>query len=182
MMDPEEGIYIAPKRDTVWTDDLYSEPLTTKRYRRCVSCGELPIVTEERHFEQGSEYENVLTLDLHGGYAMFFDGQPHTVILCHGCAHEACDRLPWLAALLEPAKSHSHREAYAVENPDHYGWDYDMRAGTYYKKKALELFPKGKCNNCGHGREKHQRKGSTGSWECGESCDHLECWPGANLD
>lgn len=56
-------------------------------------------------------------------------GRPdHEAVICHDCAHVACDALPWLKRLIDPWASHSHRTSYVEENPTHYGWDYSRRA------------------------------------------------------
>jgi len=52
---------------------------------------------------------------------------PFKAMLCHDCAHAACEALPWMKKLLNPHDSHSHRTAYVAEHPDHWGWDYDRR-------------------------------------------------------
>ena len=97
----------------------------------CIDCGvELVEVTPD--YATGYQYENALAITLGGGYAMFFDDiEPFfsnmtaatTVFLCHDCAHKACEALPWLDKLLEPLKSHSHRQDYWDAHPDHEGWD-----------------------------------------------------------
>lgn len=55
---------------------------------------------------------------------------PFKAMLCHECAHAACEALPWMKKLLNPHGSHSHRTSYVAEHPDHWGWDYDHRAGA----------------------------------------------------
>lgn len=47
-------------------------------------------------------------------------------VLCHECAHHLCETVPWIADLLTPHNSHSHRSDYRQANPNHFGWDYDM--------------------------------------------------------
>lgn len=88
----------------------------------CADC-DTPL---ERIFDDtGTQYSNALEIELHGGYGMFFDNidGDRLAFLCHDCAHEACERNPWLGALINPARSHSHREEYWAANPDHEGWD-----------------------------------------------------------
>lgn len=45
--------------------------------------------------------------------------------ICHECAHELCDKIPWIKELINPHASHAHKVDYIKDNPDHYGWDYD---------------------------------------------------------
>jgi hypothetical protein len=53
-------------------------------------------------------------------------GQPdYETVICHDCAHELCEREPWLKELLRPYGSHAHRTAYHEAHPEHRGWDYD---------------------------------------------------------
>lgn len=167
--------YIAPRHDTVRVKDIFTEASETGRYRRCVACGGPTTHTSVNAGGATTEYSNALVMELFGAYSMFFDALSadanHTVILCHDCAHDACDSLPWLAALLEPANAHSHTEQYRDANPDHYGWDYDMANGTYYDKIADKLFPADECDSCGHERAKHERKELMAVWLCGEGCN-----------
>lgn len=41
------------------------------------------------------------------------------VVICHECAHAACEALPWLARLIDPQGSHSHRISYLEAHPMH---------------------------------------------------------------
>jgi len=47
------------------------------------------------------------------------------VVICHDCAHEMCEKLPWMKRLINPHKSHSHKTAWKEAHPEHFGWDYD---------------------------------------------------------
>ena len=49
------------------------------------------------------------------------------VVICHECAHDLCDKVPWIKEWLDPHRSHSHRTDYVEAHPDHWGWDYDHR-------------------------------------------------------
>lgn len=49
----------------------------------------------------------------------------HKVVICHDCAHEMCEKLPWMKRLIKPHSSHSHRLSWKEAHPDHWGWDYD---------------------------------------------------------
>jgi hypothetical protein len=53
-------------------------------------------------------------------------GQPdYEVVICHDCAHELCEKMPWIERLLNAHNSHAHRTAWKDAHPEHYGWDYD---------------------------------------------------------
>ncbi len=45
----------------------------------------------------------------------------YEVIICHECAHDLCDKVPWINKLLEPKSSHAHRAGSVPD--DHVGWD-----------------------------------------------------------
>lgn len=47
----------------------------------------------------------------------------YEAVLCHDCAHELCDREPWLGRILRPFGSHAHKIEYMERNPEHWGWD-----------------------------------------------------------
>jgi hypothetical protein len=91
---------------------------------RCVNCGgALKRVFDDYPNEQ---YDNALEITISGGYRMFFDnvdGGDRHVLLCHDCAHEACDALPWLAHLIRPQDSHAHTAEYWIAHPEHAGRD-----------------------------------------------------------
>ena len=91
--------------------------------KRCISCD------DELRPEMGPtqyQYDNALAMKFSGGYGMFiddYDSRDPWHFLCHDCAHDACDKLPWLSKLLDPLRSHSHRYEYWDSHPDHEGWD-----------------------------------------------------------
>lgn len=86
----------------------------------CTSCG----VELTRVFDDVSQqYDNALEVIFSGGYSMFFDDGDRRVFLCHDCAHELCDMLPWLAQLIQPQHSHAHLSEYWEAHPEHDGWD-----------------------------------------------------------
>lgn len=49
------------------------------------------------------------------------------VVICHECAHQLCDTVPWVEKLLNSHSSHAHKTSYIEANPDHSGWDLDRR-------------------------------------------------------
>lgn len=78
-----------------------------------------------------TQYDNALIIGVEGGYGMFvesaaFGGPTEQIIFCHECAHSLCDAYPGLRALIEPHRSHAHTVEYIENNPDHWGWDYDV--------------------------------------------------------
>jgi hypothetical protein len=74
----------------------------------CHICkGELePVFTDGLH-----QFENALEIIFGGGYGMFIDtmGDDPRVMICHDCAHTLCDSVPWIAQLLDPDNSHTHK-------------------------------------------------------------------------
>jgi hypothetical protein len=94
----------------------------------CQSCGTrlLPGMRTDTDYQ----FDGALWLQFDGGYGMFIDpfgeDQPRAVV-CHACAHELCERVPWIAALLQPERSHSHRHDHceALILDGHDGWDLD---------------------------------------------------------
>lgn len=146
--------YVPAPADTAPVASVFAEVEETGRFRRCVACGVQPTYTNlVAQAGPYTEYDNVLILDLAGGYGMFFDNIEgnYTVVLCHDCAHEACEALPWLAALIEPARSHSHTEAYVRANPDHHGWDYDA-AWTHTSQVAADAREEQATDKLTHGK------------------------------
>jgi hypothetical protein len=92
------------------------------------------------------QFDNALWLQFDGGYGMFIDPmteEPVRAVICHACAHQLCDTVPWLAGLLNPANSHSHRvdqcEDLILEG--HRGWDLDptrLDAGPLLERHLLD--------------------------------------------
>lgn len=77
-------------------------------------------------------YDNVLGITFDGGYGWFIDYSPifgdeapPRAHLCHECAHHLCDTHPWIANLLKPYDSHSHRSGSV--GPEHKGWDLETK-------------------------------------------------------
>lgn len=86
-------------------------------------------------FKKGSvQYNNALIVNMAGGYGMFVDPLPQewlskedrldtsewvkkgrldecTAIICHDCAHDLCEKVPWMDSLIEPEYSHACSEA-----------------------------------------------------------------------
>lgn len=117
------------REDTGHSPNIFDEAVETGRFRACAACGAIPTHTNTvAQTGAYTEYDNVLVMDLHGGYSLFFDNKSYSLVICHRCAHEACARLPWLAKLIDPPRSHAHVQRDHDVNTQHYGWDYDMRA------------------------------------------------------
>ena len=96
-------------------------------------------------FKKGSvQYNNALVVNMTGGYSMFVDPLPqewldeedkqdtgewvkkgvleeYTAIICHECAHDLCDKVPWINKLIDPTNSHAHQ--YGIDWTGHTGWD-----------------------------------------------------------
>lgn len=49
------------------------------------------------------------------------------VVICHSCAHDLCEKVPWMNTLIEPLSSHAHRyqEIPSLLAEGHRGWDLD---------------------------------------------------------
>jgi hypothetical protein len=90
------------------------------------------------HTDTDYQFDNALWITFDGGYGMFVDdldelykGQSQwpdkrdRVVICHNCAHELCDIVPWVKKLLNPESSHSHRshEIPYLLLRGHRGWD-----------------------------------------------------------
>jgi hypothetical protein len=94
----------------------------------CYGCAKR-LVTAMSH-DTDYQFDNALWVQFDGGYGMFIDpmgDERARVVICHECAHDLCDKVTWVGALLDPAKSHSHRAA-ACESlilEGHRGWDLD---------------------------------------------------------
>lgn len=61
------------------------------------------------------------------GFSSPLEGADYAAVLCHDCAHDLCEKNPWIAALLRPELSHSHTKEFWKENPEHEGWDKEMQ-------------------------------------------------------
>jgi len=90
----------------------------TAASRNCDACG----IALEPEFVGGEEYDqwdNALHITFDGGYGEFVDApivrmyahdQPAlTAVICHDCAHKLCETHPWIARIIEPATSHTHK-------------------------------------------------------------------------
>lgn len=86
-------------------------------------------------FDDHYQFDNALWVTLGGGYGMFVEyegfGGPSRVVICHDCAHEACEKLPWLNRLIDPWASHSHKTSWVEKHPDHWGWDFSRNEREY---------------------------------------------------
>lgn len=71
------------------------------------------------------QYDNALWIGFYGGYGMFVESPEyahyppqktvlphatHEAVLCHDCAYELCEMLPWLKEMIDPENSHTHKE------------------------------------------------------------------------
>lgn len=125
---------------------------------KCRNCS-VELKNEPINPESKYQFENALWVGFFGGYGMFVDdidvswsGAPRTLpgaaeeaVICHDCAHELCETIPWIKELLRPDFSHSHREGFWQENPDHQSWERDAALERLRErlKKAKEDYPNG---------------------------------------
>lgn len=122
----------------------------------CKACEkELPV--NEWNKDTSYQFDNALWIGFFGGYGMFVDdidtefgynkptlsGAAYEAVLCHECAHELCETVPWIGKLLRPLESHSHTLDFWQDNPDHEGWDKDSALENLHSslQKAKENYP-----------------------------------------
>lgn len=105
----------------------------------CVNCSK-ELKAGSINPESNYQFDNALWVGFFGGYGMFVDdietdfghkkpmleGAAEEAVLCHDCAHELCEQVPWIKRLLRPEKAHSHSQEFWKTNPDHEGWDRDI--------------------------------------------------------
>jgi hypothetical protein len=115
--------------------ELTAEPLS-----RCYACGaglEAESVATEQEALKHEQWDDALVVSLEGGYGMFIDpigedrAEPspsqgvlkgsYRVVICHDCAHQLCEKVPWLNRLIKPLDSHAHRVG--RDWSGHEGWD-----------------------------------------------------------
>lgn len=120
----------------VYTSDSEDGPATF-----CLSCEER-LVPDIGCPNTNYQFDNALWIGFHGGYSMFVDnmvgwepeaegkvikGSDYEAVICHECAHQLCNAIPWINKLLDPLSSHSHTTSYIESHPYHTGWDYNRR-------------------------------------------------------
>lgn len=96
-----------------------------EREVRCHAC-DAPMRPDHTNHADDYQLDNALWLEFNGGYGMFIDNYDERVkaVICHECAHDLCDQIPWIGKLLNPYSSHSHKTEWKDAHPDHWGWDY----------------------------------------------------------
>ena len=106
----------------------------------CFACHtELKPVFPDLHERGGTQYDNALIVHVDGGYGMFVDTpalqysetdedielkqmsddekiqkgilDPFCVLICHDCAHDLCEKVPWMDRIVESESSHGDDEA-----------------------------------------------------------------------
>lgn len=75
----------------------------------------VPVIEDDPSVETSLQYDNALEIQFDGGYGMFIDpmgDEAHGfhAVICHDCAITMCTKVPWVAKLLQPIDSHSHKE------------------------------------------------------------------------
>lgn len=105
----------------------------------CVSCS-MELKSDSVDPTTEYQFDNALWIGFFGGYGMFVDdidtefgykspmlkGAAEEAVLCHDCAHQLCETVPWIKKLLRPERSHAHTQEFWAANPDHEGWDKDL--------------------------------------------------------
>lgn len=108
--------------------ELYLARLTNADKHKVTLCYACGCILRPDSTTSSYQFDNALWVKFSGGYGMFVEskefGGPDDVVICHGCAHDLCDRVPWVHRLIDPYNSHSHSTEYHREHPDHQGWDY----------------------------------------------------------
>lgn len=108
----------------------------------CFNCDKELVPESITRFDENEEdyqFDNVLWIGFFGGYRMFVEssdyveydeknvlkenGASYSVVICHECAHDLCEKFPKLGKLIEPYNSHSHNSDFWKNNPEHEGWD-----------------------------------------------------------
>lgn len=123
----------------------------------CYACDK-PLPSDD---DTDYQFDNALWIELHGGYGMFVDegvgnrtgpyglkgprGE-YVVVICHECAHELCETVPFFAKLIQPHRSHAHRTDTipALLAAGHQGWDLDR----HYREAAGDDGERD-CADCG---------------------------------
>jgi len=87
---------------------------------KCVNCSKLlEPVWGPNGVVTKYQFNDALWVGFFGGYGMFVDNMvpdappilgnaDYEAVLCHECAHELCDKVPWVKKLLEPETAHPH--------------------------------------------------------------------------
>lgn len=113
---------VTPNRTSLLTSSEGGTPMELMRRLgpTCDACGK----TLDKVFDgtppEVLQYDNALHIRLDGGYGEFIDnieplnsgGDRYYSIICHECAHDLCERVPWIATMIDPARSHTHREGH----------------------------------------------------------------------
>lgn len=105
--------------------------LIDENIHHCFACKkELVPVFLDLHEKGSVQYDNALIVNMAGGYGMFVDPLPQewlfeedrldtsewvqkgrldecTAIICHDCAHDLCEKVPWINSIIEPELSHA---------------------------------------------------------------------------
>ena len=121
------------------------EQTNGEKMTECINCGTtLQAVFKNEEETENYQFENALWIGFFGGYGMFVEsrgvaGEPlseilaeegasHEAVICHDCATDFCEKVPWLKKLLGPEKAHSHTAEFWKKNPFHQGWDNPRRS------------------------------------------------------
>lgn len=92
----------------------------------CNKCGKPPPKQSFPRPKETLQLDNVLLLEIHGGYGMFTDPMNYprngydpesTILLCHECAHELAD---WLGLDVHNWHTHVPAEFGGTQHTDHH--------------------------------------------------------------
>lgn len=91
--------------ESQWLNDEAGEPLIDGEGRLMSNPDWQPVYEEERTLPGRPDYE---------------------AVICHECAHQLCETVPWIERLLEPLHSHSHKSQVCDElfAAGHIGWNF----------------------------------------------------------
>lgn len=99
-------------------------------------------------YDQDTDYwfKHALVLHREDGYGMFTDDcfglTEGSVIICHDCAHQLSDTIPWMNKWIQPDGGHSHSvdEMEELIEQGHVGWDLGtMNIGNMWWRIATLL-------------------------------------------
>lgn len=83
----------------------------------CDACGKTLAKVFEDTPPEVLQYDNALHVRFDGGYGEFVDNygteaerDRYYSIICHECAHDLCEKVPWIKKMIDPVHSHTHRE------------------------------------------------------------------------
>jgi len=134
------GYFVEPEYDCEHYHQTHNPELKDEDIHNCFACRQpLKPVFPDMHQRGASQYENALRISFDGSYEMFIDPpfmfidedeyidpdeftkkgmleDPLSLIICHDCAHDLCNKVPWIKDLLDAENAHSHSANFEEEN------------------------------------------------------------------